>query len=470
MANAKFSGLKGFSVKTLEQAQFEKYASFHRAWTNFTDSVVDEAGTPVYQRPHVPDHFFQFAQYLVELGYVSAVQYMSRAYDFCSIVNASEEIVKSKKWVLADIDDWIIQMDRARARVKELITVSIAQAKPFRLDDVIQMAPRNAAPFLIALSSGCRPKALTNCTYNSMRTCSKTGMTRVVLADVSKDKFCDSRIIRFFCTCIDKKTKHYFCPLHGTMANFDVPIQQNVLTRALKDHYLDETAGYTAYSARRATACAIAQLAHVEEGRHLKGLMNDQSSFKARLNTQFGWCPKSEMILHYSKNHFALTLRERAFFYPLYMYVRYGVTQDERGSSFIIDTRGTAAPPPTTSDGPTNEADAKTIPIFRQPGRRVPLVGEAAIAALKKYGGDVADRGQKTSGSRVETVDKDKTAPSIAKQPLVPDGTIQPASSPSAHKKRGRKKGGTNRPKDVREAEERAKRAKKAGRPAKGSI
>ena len=58
--------------------------------------------------------------------------------------------------------DWLVQMDRARARVRELITVTISQAKPFRLDDACFMAPKNAAPFLIALSSGCRTKALAN--------------------------------------------------------------------------------------------------------------------------------------------------------------------------------------------------------------------------------------------------------------------------------------------------------------------
>jgi hypothetical protein len=340
-------------------------------------------------------------------------------------------------------------MDRARARVKELITVSITQAKPFRLDDASMMAPQNAAPFLIALSSGCRPKALANCSFNSMLDCKNTGLTRVVLADVPKDKFCDARIIRFFCTCIDAETKHDFCPLHGKQAKFAIPIEQNILTRAIKSHYLDETTGYSAYSARRATACAIAQLVSVEEGKHIKGLLSDDSNFKARVNAQFGWCPKSEMLLHYCKGHFALTLREKSFFYPLYMYLRYGATQAQRGSSFIINIAGDAAPPPGRSSqtlvGPntfSDEVDTSTVPIFRVKNRRMPLAGEAAIAAAQKAG--------KSSAPAPENHD-----PSV--------------SSMEQKSKRGRKKGGQNRPKEAIEAEKQSKMAamKKSGRPAK---
>jgi len=128
MATAKFNSVLGFEPKTLEVAQTEKYSSFHKAWRNFTQNITDDDGTLRYQRPHVPDHFYQYAQYLIELGYASASTYMMRAYDLCAISDASETTIRSGQPVLADIKDWEIQMERARTRVKELITVEIQQA------------------------------------------------------------------------------------------------------------------------------------------------------------------------------------------------------------------------------------------------------------------------------------------------------------------------------------------------------
>jgi hypothetical protein len=442
----------------------EKYSSFHKAWLNFTENMTDDAGNRRYQPPHVPDHFYQYAQYLIELGYASAVAYMSRAYDLCAIVNVSENAIKTGRRVLADIGDWELQMERARTRVKELLTITIQQAKPFRLDDAAMMAPHHAAPFLIALSSGCRPKALYNCSFNSYKNCSNTGLTRVVLADVPRDKFCDSRIIRMFCTCMDAKTTHVFCPIHGQSAigNFELPLKQNVLTRAIKGHYLDETAGYSAYSARRATSCAMAQLVFTEEGKHMKNALTDYPSCKARINAQFGWCPKSNMILHYCKGSFPLTPREKAFYYPLYMFLRYGLTQDQLGTGFIFNREGDALPPPSEEDsadpliGPntrSSEVDTKDVPMFKMKGKKIPLLGESAVIAAERAGA----KSQPSSSSA------DGNADLLQESTRAPAGEDQGSQKP----KRGRKKGGMNRPKDVIVAEKASKADKKKGRPTK---
>jgi hypothetical protein len=466
MANANYGSLMGFEPKTLEQAQIEKYSSFHKAWINFTTHIRNDEGDLRFQEPHVPDHFYQYAQYLIELGYVSAVAYMSRAYDLCAIANVSEESIRAGRQVLAKLTDWDAQMERARKRAKELLTITIQQAKPFRLQDVRMMAPQLAAPFLLALSSGCRPKALYNCTFNSYQNCANTGLTRVVLAGVPRDKFCEGRVIRIFCTCLNAGTPQVFCPIHGESAlgNFALPLQKNVLTRAIKSHYLDTTVGYSAYSARRATACALAQLVQTEEGKQIKNLLDDYPSCKARINTQFGWCPKSDMLLHYCKGHFALEPWEKVFYFPLYMFIRYGLTQDQLGESFIVNLRGDSRPPPQQESdpliGPTtksSEVNTKSVLVLKQKGKRVPLIGEAAARAET----------MNTSDRQAVSYVADNIALDMPRR----DSRASISSTDAGNAKqtkRGRKKGGTNRTKKEIIAEKEAKAKKAVGRPARG--
>jgi hypothetical protein len=421
-----------------------KYGSFHKAWQNFAHNLLDEEGEPMYPPPYVPDTFFAYAQYLIELGYTSAKQYMMRAYDLCAMIDASKESILTQKFLLADLKNpgWGPQMDRAKARVKELIKTEIGQAKPFQLDDAYIMSPAYSVPFLIALSSGCRPKALANCTMNSVQKCETTGLIRVALADVPQDKFCESRIIRVFCTCLDADKKHVFCPLHSSPKHVPspmLPLEKNIITAALKSCHLDTSCGYSAYSARRATACAMAQLVSKEEGKHIKSMIEDDSGFKARVNAQFGWCPKSTMVLHYCKGHTALGDRERTFYYPLYMYLRWGLTQDKIGQSFIINARGDAMPQPKQPTraliGPStfsDQVDTKPVPIYKRTGGSKAVIGGAADAA---------------------SMDAEKTAVAESGATGAPE-TLQKSN-------RGRKKGGVNRPKEEIEAEKEQKAAKR---------
>jgi hypothetical protein len=252
---------------------------------------------------------------------------------------------------------------------------------------------------------------------------------------------------------LDQYKPHVFCPIHGQAAigNFALPLQQNILTKALTSHYLNETAGYSAYSTRRATSCALAQLVHVEEGRHMKSLLDDYPSCKARVNAQFGWCPKSNMLMHYCKGNFPLTLREKAFYYPLYMFVRYGLTQDRIEKSFVYNKEGDTLPAPVQSGtgdpviGPntkSSEVDTKSVLMHRIKGKRVPLIGETAVLATSR-------------SSAAENKSKEPIEVAHA-------GQVVPA------KKRGRKKGGTNRSKEAIAAAKEAKSKKNGGRPVKG--
>jgi hypothetical protein len=270
-----------------------------------------------------------------------------------------------------------------------------------------------------------------------------------------------------FCTCLDAANPHVFCPIHGEAAigNFALPIPNNSLTRAIKTHHLDTTAGYSAYSARRATSCAIAQLAQTEEGKQLKNLLDDYPSCKARVNAQFGWCPKSNMLLHYAKSHAALEPWEKVFYFPLYMFIRYGLTQDQLGMSFIINLRGDARLLPKIAGdpliGPTtrsSEVNTTNIAVLKQKGKKTPLIGEAAtrVAEMKI-----------SADPKPQPIIAD-TAPDRVVHHVEPS-TDKSGARIVAQAKRGRKKGGRNRTKDEIIAEKKAKAKKAAGRPIRGN-
>jgi hypothetical protein len=255
--------------------------------------------------------------------------------------------------------------------------------------------------------------------------------------------------------------------MHTDHATFpQLPLKTDVLSAALKSAGLQKTIGHSPYSARRACACAIAQLIQTEEGKNVKNVLGDDRNFKTRANAQFGWCPKSTMLLHYSNNHHALNSLERSFWFPLYRFLRYGQTQSALGRPFIISGSGATMPPPQPSSstpsliGPATYSDTTNVDVAKIIPNKKSAQWTKKNFAIATQGASIVTSGAHSASS--------STAPPIVKGASGDVGAKSgrqfakaKGTSSDVKSNRGRKAGGKNRPKDIITAEKILKATRK---------